>query len=88
METKIDELLNLMRTAEPMLREFITWKQDEAERERQARLAESESEREFAKWLAQKRAEEAQEARDADELKQHFYGGPAWQKEHLTPKRF
>ena len=30
---KLDEVLNLLKTATPMLQEFIDWKKQEAERE-------------------------------------------------------
>jgi metal-dependent amidase/aminoacylase/carboxypeptidase family protein len=85
---KLDEVLDLLRTATPMLEEFIAWKQQEAEREKQAAFEQSESEKEFAKWLKQRQAEEAQQQADAEELKKDFYGGERWKKEHLFPKPY
>ena len=85
---KIDEILDLLRKATPMLEKFIEWQQQEAEREKQAAFEQSESEKEFAKWLKQRQAEQAQQEADTEELKKDFYGGERWQKEHLFPKTY
>jgi len=85
---KLDEVLNLLKTATPMLQEFIDWKKQEAEREAAYQQEQTESQREFAKWLKEHQAEEAQEAHDAEELKKEFFGGENWQKNHLFPKQF
>lgn len=85
---KIDEILDLLRKATPMLEKFIEWQQQEAEREKQAAFEQSESEKEFAKWLKQRQTEQAQQEADTEELKKDFYGGERWQKEHLFPKTY
>ena len=83
---KIEEMLQLLREVAPALKEFMSWKLQEAEKEKAREQEESESQREFEKWLKAKQAEEAQEAKDAAELKKCFYGGETWEKEHLFPK--
>lgn len=83
---KIDQVLELLQTATPMLQEFIQWKNEEAERQKAYDDERSESQKEFDKWLKTRQAEEAQEAKDAAELKKCFYGGETWKKEHLFPK--
>jgi len=83
---KLEEVLELLRTATPMLQEFIQWKREEAAREKAYEDEQTESQKEFAKWLKAKQAEEAQEEKDAAELKKCFYGGETWKKEHLFPK--
>ena len=85
---KNDEVLELLRNAIPMLQEFINWKQQETEREKKAAFEQSESEKEFAKWLKQKQAEQTRQEEDAEELKKHFYGGEKWEKERFTPQLF
>ena len=85
---KLDEVLDLLRKATPMLQEFINWKQQEAEKEKAYQQEQSESEKEFAKWLKQRQTEQAQEAADAEELKKHMYGGEKWKDEHLFTKTY
>lgn len=85
---KLDEVLSLLRTAAPMLQEFITWKQQEAEKERQQEIERSESEKEFEKWLSQRKAEQAQQEAETEELAKHFYGGEKWETEHLAPSYY
>ena len=85
---KLDEVLNLLRQALPLLQEFGEWKSQEAEREKLAAQEKSESEKEFKAWLAQRQKEQAQEQADAERLQEHFFGGSEWAKERLTPKRF
>lgn len=85
---KLDEILELLRTATPMLQEFIAWKQQEAEKEKAYQQEQTESQKEFAAWLKQKQAEEAQQQKATEELKKDFYGGERWQKEHLFPKTY
>lgn len=85
---KLDEVLSLLRTATPLLQEFAEWKKEEAVRQKAYEQEQTESQKEFEKWLATKKAEEAQEEKDAKELARHFYGGEAWEQEHNCPKRY
>lgn len=85
---KLDEILDLLRKATPMLQEFMDWKVQEAEKEKAYQQEQTESQKEFAKWLKQRQVEEAQQQADAEELKKNFYGGERWQKEHLFPKPY
>lgn len=85
---KIDEVLELLRKAVPMLTEFSEWKKNQELEERAYQQEQSESQKEFAKWLKEHQAEQAQEQADADELQKHFFGGSEWEKERLIPKRF
>lgn len=85
---KLDEVLNLLKTATPMLQEFITWKQEQEAQERAYKEEQTESQREFAKWLKEHQVEQAQEAHDAEELKKEFFGAEGWRENHLFPKQF
>jgi hypothetical protein len=85
---QINELIKMMQTALPMLTEFIEWKKNQELEERAYKEEQTESQREFAKWLKEHQAEQAQEAHDAEELKKEFFGGENWQKNHLFPKQF
>lgn len=85
---KIDEVLELLRKAVPMLTEFSEWKKNQELEERAYQQEQTDSQKEFDKWLSQRQAEQAQESADADELKRHFFGGSEWEKERLIPKRF
>ena len=85
---KIDEVLELLRKAVPMLTEFSEWKKNQELEERAYQQEQTDSQKEFEKWLSQRQAEQAQESADAAELKRHFYGGSEWEKERLIPKRF
>ena len=85
---KLDEVLNLLKTATPMLQEFITWKQEQEAQEKAYQQEQTESQREFAKWLKEHQAEQAQEAHDAEELKKEFFGAEGWRENHLFPKQF
>lgn len=85
---KLDEVLELLRTATPMLQEFISWKKQEAEKEKAYQQEQTESQREFDAWLRQRKDEQAKQEADAEELRKHFYGGEKWKEESLTPKYF
>lgn len=85
---KLDEVLDLLRKATPMLQEFMDWKMQEAEKEKAYQQEQTESQKEFAAWLKQKQAEEAQQQKATEELKKDFYGGERWQKDHLFPKPY
>ena len=85
---KLDEVLNLLKTATPMLQEFITWKQEQEAQEKAYQQEQTESQKEFAKWLKEHQAEQAQEAHDAEELKKEFFGAETWQKNHLIPRQY
>lgn len=85
---KLEEVLELLRTATPMLQEFIQWKREEAAREKAYEDERTESQKEFAKWLKAKQAEEAQEEKDAKELARHFYGEEGWKQNRNIPRRY
>lgn len=85
---KLDEVLNLLKTATPMLQEFIDWKQEQEAQEKAYQQEQTESQKEFAKWLKEHKAEQAQEAHDAEELKKEFFGAEGWRENHLFPKQF
>ena len=85
---KIDEMIELLKNVQPMLTEFMNWKMQEAEKEKAYRQQQTESQKEFDKWLKQRQAEEAQQQADTAELQKHFYGGEAWQRERFTPSNF
>lgn len=86
---KLDEVLSLLKEATPMLKEFMQWKLEDAEREKQAQQAESESEKAFNEWLTERKAQQAQQERDSTELAKHFYGADAWkEKDRFTPSYY
>jgi len=85
---KIDEVLELLRKAVPMLTEFSEWKKNQELEERAYQQEQTDSQKEFEKWLAQRQAQQAQESADAAELQKHFFGGSEWEKERLIPKKF
>ena len=85
---KIDEVLDLLRKAVPMLTEFSEWKKNQELEERAYKEEQTESQREFAKWLKEHQTEQAQEAHDAEELKKEFFGAEGWRENHLFPKQF
>jgi hypothetical protein len=85
---QINELIKMMQTALPMLTEFIEWKKNQELEERAYKEEQTESQKEFAKWLKERQAEQAQEQADADELKKGFFGGENWKKNHLIPRQY
>ena len=85
---KLDQILELLEKATPMLQEFITWKHEQEVQEKAYQQEQSQTQKEFAAWLKQRQAEQAQEAKDADELKKDFFGNENWQKNHLTPRPY
>lgn len=85
---KLDEVLSLLKKISPMLEEFIAWKQQEAEKEKAYQQEQSESEKAFKEWLAERKAQQAQQERDAEELQKHFFGGEQWEKDRFTPSTF
>ena len=85
---KIDEVLQLLQTALPLLEKFNKWQEMEAEKQKVAEEIEAESEREFSKWLEDKKKAEAQQEKDAEELQKHLYGGEEWKKERNLPRNF
>ncbi len=77
---RIEELTKLLESVAPMLKEFIDWKSQQAEQEKQAQAEQEESNRYFSEWVAQKKREQAQQEADAKELQKHFYGSPEYDK--------
>ena len=78
----------MLKEAMPMLKEFMDWKKAEAEREKIAAEVEAESQKEFEKWVEERRQAEAQQEKDAEELQKHFFGGQEWKKERNLPRNF
>lgn len=85
---KLDEVLQLLKTAMPLLEKFNKWQEMEAEREKIAAEAEAESQREFEKWVEERRKAEAQQEEETEELQKHFFGGQEWERERFAPKGF
>lgn len=85
---KLDEVLQLLKTAMPLLEKFNKWQELETEREKVAAEAEAESEREFKTWLAERRKAEATQQEDSEELQKHFFGGEKWERERFAPKGY
>ena len=85
---KITELLELLRTATPMLQEFLQWKAAEAEKEKQQQEEQSQAEKEFDNWLKQREIELQQQERETEDLQKHFFGGEEWEKERYSPSFF
>ena len=85
---ELNEVLQLLRTATPMLQQFIDWKQEQLKKEQEEQEQKSQSEKMFAEWLSERRKKQQQEAKDADELQSHFLGGESWQKERFFPRAF
>ena len=75
----------MLKEAMPMLKEFMEWKKTEAEREKVAAEAEAESEREFKKWVEERKKSEATQQKDTEELQGHFFGGEIWKRERFAP---
>ena len=85
---KLDQVLDLLEKAMPLLEKFNKWQELEAEREKIAAEAEAESQREFEKWVEEKRKTEAEQEKNTEEISQHFFGGKKWEQERLVPKNF
>lgn len=69
---KLDEVLQLLKTAMPLLEKFNKWQEMEAEREKVAAEAETESQREFEKWVAERRKDEATQQEATKALEKHL----------------
>lgn len=85
---KLDEVLQLLKTAMPKLEKFCKWQEMEAEKQKVAEEIEAESQREFEKWVAEKNKSEAQQQKETEELEAHLYGGEQWKKERFAPKNY
>lgn len=85
---KLDEVLQLLKTAMPLLEKFNKWQEMEAEREKIAAEAEAESQREFNKWVEERKKAEATQQEDSEELQKHFFGGETWKRERFAPKGY
>ena len=85
---KLDEILQLLKTAMPLLEKFSKWQEMEAEREKIAAEAEAESQKEFDKWIAERRKAEAAQQEDSEELLKHFVGGEKWEQERFAPHNY
>jgi Ni,Fe-hydrogenase III component G len=85
---KIEEILLRLEKIEPMLKEFVGWKEKETMREQLEQQVREESEREFAKWLEEKKRAEAATQQDEEELKGHFFGCAQWKKERFAPRNY
>ena len=69
---KLDEVLQLLKTAMPLLEKFNKWQEMEAEREKVAAEAEAESQREFDKWVEERRKAEATQQEATKVLEKHL----------------
>ena len=69
---KLDEVLQLLKTAMPLLEKFNKWQEMEAEREKVAAEAETESQREFENWVAERRKDEATQQEATKTLEKHL----------------
>ena len=69
---KLDEVLQLLKTAMPLLEKFNKWQEMEAEREKVAAEAETESQREFENWVAERRKDEATQQEATQALEKHL----------------
>lgn len=69
---KIDEVLQLLKTALPLLEKFSKWQEMEAEREKVAAEAEAESQKEFEKWVEERRKAEADQQEATKVLEKHL----------------
>lgn len=88
MDNKLDEILETLRVIKPQLDEFTKWRELEAEKQKVADEIEAESQKEFEKWVEERRKAEAQQEKDAEELQKHLYGGEEWKKERNLPRNF
>lgn len=85
---KLDEVLQLLKTAMPLLEKFNKWQEMEAEREKVAAEVERESQEEFEKWIAERKKAEATQQEDSEELQKHFFGGQEWERERFAPHNY
>lgn len=85
---KLDEVLQLLKTAMPLLEKFNKWQEMEAEREKVAAEAEAESRKEFEKWIEERKKTEATQQKDTEELRKHFFGGEKWEQERFSPRNY
>lgn len=85
---KLDEVLQLLKTAMPLLEKFNRWQESEAEREKVAAEVERESQEEFEKWIAERKNAEATQQEDTEELQKHFFGGEKWERERFAPHNY
>ena len=85
---KLDEVLQLLKTAMPLLEKFNKWQEMEAEREKVAAEAEAESRKEFDKWIEERRKAETAQQKDTEELRKHFFGGEKWEQERFSPRNY
>ena len=85
---ELDEVLELLRNAMPLLKKFGEWQKQQELREKEEQERASAAEQEFREWVANKRKREQREAQDAYELQQRFFGGETWKTERFFPKPY
>jgi hypothetical protein len=85
---ELNEVLQLLRSAMPLLKKFGEWQQQQELKEREEQERASFAEREFKAWIAERRKKQQQEERDADELAKRCYGGETWQRERFFSPRY
>ena len=85
---ELKEVMAMLKEAMPMLKEFMDWKKAEAEREKITAEVEAESEREFQKWVADHKKQEAAQEESAKELQKHFFGAEKWKQERFSPHNY
>ena len=69
---EVKQVLDMLKEAMPMLKEFMEWKKTEAEREKVAAEAETESQKEFEKWVEERRKAEADQQEATKVLEKHL----------------
>ena len=68
-EKSIRDLLGLLTTMADEIKSLKTWRAEQDQRQAEEDAKAEESQREFENFIRQRRAEEAQQAKDAEELK-------------------
>ncbi len=85
---ELNEVLQLLRSAMPLLKKFGEWQKQQELREKEEQERASAAEREFADWLKERRKKQQEEAIDADRLAESFYGEKRWMAERFAPRRY
>ena len=85
---ELDEVLELLRNAMPLLKKFGEWQKQQELREKEEQEQVSESEKLFDDWLKERRKKQQEEDRDADRLAERFFGEREWQRERFAPRRY
>ena len=84
----LNEVLELLKTATPMLQEFCEWKKAQAEREQEQAELEQEHEQHFQKWLKEKQNGDSYQKERAEERKRHLTTGDLYPTDRKFPKNY